>query len=148
MTQEELERRLHGEIPLSAAMGVRVLTASPKEVRLVAPLKPNVNHMRTVFGGSAAAVATLAAWSLLVLKLEDCGRPAKVLIQRSHMEYQRSMESDFEALCRFEDEIAWQRFQKTLERHGRARLPLSAVLLTRDQERTATFQGDFVAVAS
>ena len=59
-----LQEYLHGRIPISAAMGVRVLAASPESVVLSAPIEPNVNHRETVFGGSAAAVATLAAWTV------------------------------------------------------------------------------------
>src|SRR6185312_7839954 len=50
-----LERYLHEQIPLSAAMGLRARVATSECVQLVAPLGPNVNHNDTIFGGSAAA---------------------------------------------------------------------------------------------
>ena len=55
----EIEQYLHRYIPLAIAMGVRVKDATPARVELTAPLAPNVNHHDSVFGGSAAAVATL-----------------------------------------------------------------------------------------
>ena len=142
-----LERYLHLQIPLSAAMGARVRLATPERVRLGAPLAPNVNHNETVFGGSAAALATLSAWALLHLRIARAGLQARLLIQRSGMEYERPVPGDFEAECRFSDEPAWERFRATLVRRGRARLTLTAYLLHQDQQM-ATFEGDFVGILS
>lgn len=143
--EQLLERYLHEQIPLSLAMGVRVSTASPEQVQLSAPLAPNVNHSETVFGGSAAALATLAAWALLHLRSERAGLRARLVIQRSRMEYERPIPGDFAAVCRFADEPAWERFRTTLARRGRARLTLAAHLLYRAQ-RMADFEGDFVGL--
>ncbi|MGE5240286.1 MAG: YiiD C-terminal domain-containing protein, partial [Bacteroidota bacterium] len=70
MDRRELERYLHEQIPLSKAMGVEVMEASGEKVELAAPFAPNINHLETVFGGSASAVAILAAWTLLHVRLE------------------------------------------------------------------------------
>jgi thioesterase domain-containing protein len=140
-----LERYLHQQIPLSAAMGVRVRMATPERVQLAAPLAPNVNHTDTVFGGSAAALATLSAWALLHLRIARAGLDARLVIQRSSMEYERPIPGDFDAVCRFSDELAWERFRATLARRGRARLTLAAHLVY-DAQRMATFAGDFVAL--
>ena len=150
MTVEEhelrVQRYLHQYIPLSAAMGVQVRTASAEHVKLAAPLAPNVNHTETVFGGSAAALATLSAWTLLHLRLEHARLDARLVIQRSRMEYERPIPGDFEAVCDFGDDSAWDRFQKTLARHGRARLTLGAQLV-HSKHRVASFEGDFVALS-
>lgn len=140
-----LERYLYQQIPLSAAMGVRVRMATPERVQLAAPLAPNVNHNETVFGGSAAALATLAAWGLLHLRTARAGLQARLVIQRSSMEYEQPIPGDFEAVCGFADELAWERFRRTLVRRGRARLTLFAHLV-HDGRRVATFEGDFVGL--
>ena len=54
-------------------MEVTVVEASLHQVVLSAPLAPNINHRETVFGGSASAVAILAAWSMLHLRLSAEG---------------------------------------------------------------------------
>ncbi|MGH8208780.1 MAG: YiiD C-terminal domain-containing protein [Steroidobacteraceae bacterium] len=150
MTVEEPEKRvqryLHQYIPLSAAMGVQVRTARVEHVRLAAPLAPNVNHTETVFGGSAAALATLSAWTLLHLRLEDARLDARLVIQRSRMEYEKPIPGDFEAVCDFGDDSAWERFRATLARRGRARLTLTAHLV-HQAHRVASFAGDFVALS-
>lgn len=126
-------------------MGARVRLATPERVQLAAPLAPNVNHNETLFGGSAAALATLAAWALLHLRIAHAGLAARLVIQRSSMEYERPIPGDFDAVCRFSDEHAWERFRATLVRRGRARLTLTADLLY-GAERMARFQGDFVGL--
>jgi thioesterase domain-containing protein len=144
-TPQTLERYLHQQIPLSAAMGVRVGMATLQRVQLAAPLAPNINHNETVFGGSAAALATLCAWALLHLRIAHAGLHARLVIQRSSMEYERPIPGDFEAVCRFTDEPAWERFRATLVRRGRARLRLSSHLVYGAQ-CMAAFEGDFVAL--
>ena len=144
-TELLLERYLHQQIPLSAAMGVRVSAASGERVQLAVPLAPNVNHNETAFGGSAAALATLSAWALLHLRLAAAGMQARLVIQRSTMEYEQPILGDFDGVCRFTDEMAWDRFRLTLARRRRARLTLAAHLIC-DGRQMATFEGDFVAL--
>jgi thioesterase domain-containing protein len=141
----DLEAYLHSNIPLSAAMGVQVKVATPERVLLFAPLRPNINHHRTVFGGSGVVLATLSAWALLHLRLSQEQLDAQLVIQRSSMEYERPIPGDFEAVCGFADETAWQRFRLTLERRGRARMTLNARLLHASHEM-GSFVGDFVAM--
>jgi thioesterase domain-containing protein len=143
--ETRVQRYLYQYIPLSAAMGVQVRTASLGHVTLAAPLAPNVNHTETVFGGSAAALATLSAWTLLHLRLEDARSNARLVIQRSRMEYETPIPGDFEAVCDFADEAAWERFRTTLLRRGRARLAVGAYLVHR-RHRVASFEGEFVAL--
>jgi len=143
--QRLLERYLHQQIPLSVAMGVRVRTATPERVQLAAPLAPNINHNETVFGGSAAALATLCAWALLHVRLTRAAIQARLVIQRSSMEYEQPISGDFDAVCLFTDEPSWDRFRHTLVRRGRARLTLASHLLY-DARQVATFSGDFVGL--
>jgi thioesterase domain-containing protein len=142
----DIQSYLYSNIPLSAAMGVQVKAATPVHVLLSAPLAPNINHHQTVFGGSGVVLATLAAWTLLHLRLEYERLDAQLVIQRSSMEYERPIAGDFEAECRFADETAWRRFCSTLERRGRARMTLRAHLLHAAHEM-GSFVGDFVALA-
>jgi thioesterase domain-containing protein len=141
----DIQSYLYSNIPLSAAMGVQVKVATPDHVLLSAPLAPNINHHQTVFGGSAAVLATLAAWTLLHLRLEIERLDARLVIQRSSMEYKRPIAGDFEAVCTFGDDTAWERFRSTLVRRGRARMTLNAQLLHAAHEM-GSFVGDFVAL--
>lgn len=124
----ELERYLHLHIPISAAMGVQVVTASRDLVRLTAPLEPNINHRRTVFGGSAAAVGILAGWALLHVRLGHGGTVSRIVIQRGTIDYDLPIEGDFDAVAVAPDPDLWDRFTRTLTRRGRGRIDLDVEL--------------------
>src|SRR5689334_19619263 len=110
-------------------MGVRVKLATPGRVELAAPLAPNINHHETVFGGSASALATLSAWTLVYIGLRHANVEAATVIQRNAMSYEEPIHGDFSAVCTLIDDGVWQRFLKTIERRGRGRITLSAHLL-------------------
>lgn len=128
-------------------MGVRIRSATASRVELAAPIAPNTNNGEMVFGGSAAAVALLAAWTLLYVREHARGGEAQLLIQRGAMTYERPITRDFRAVCELTDETSYRKFRATLERRGRARITLRSLLL-QDGERAGHFEGDFVALAS
>jgi thioesterase domain-containing protein len=141
----EIEAYLHRHIPISAAMGVRVRACGAAGSILAAPLVPNLIHRATVFGGSASAVAILAAWTWLHFTLRTAGRPSRLVIQKNAMEYLAPIAGDFEAQCTAPSSRVLEKFLGTLNRHGKARITLGAVL-TCDGAEVAKFSGDYVAV--
>jgi thioesterase domain-containing protein len=145
MTPFEIEQYLHTHIPLTVAMGVSVRVATPDRVELAAPLAPNINHHETVFGGSALALATLSAWTLVHVGLRLANVEATTVIQRNSMSYEEPIHGDFSAVCRLVDGDAWQRFLRMIERRGRGRIAMDAHLLF-DGRQVASFQGEFVAL--
>lgn len=120
--EPNLEKYLHENIPLSAAMGVKVDFASKDHVILSAPFLPNINHKKTVFGGSLHAVATLACWSLLHVNKSDL----QIVIANSEVQYLMPVTKSFKAECKMPEPAIWERFAGSLERRGRARLHLQA----------------------
>ena len=145
MTPADLQTYLHAHIPLSAAMGVAVLQADERGMQLAAPLAPNINHRETVFGGSASAVAILAAWSHLSWHLTRQGMPVRLVIQRNSMEYLLPVSGDFLARTAPLDVTVWARFVRTLERHGRARIEMPSELVY-EGATAGRFSGEFVAL--
>jgi thioesterase domain-containing protein len=142
--ERELEDYLHRQIPLSRAMAVRVYEIGEREVTLRAPLAPNINHHETVFGGSAAALTILAAWSLLHLRLRTAGIAARLVIQRNTMDYEQPIAAEFAARAFLESEQQWHTFTATLARRGRARISVAA-LLEHNGVVAGRFSGQFVA---
>lgn len=140
-----LEAYLHAHIPLSASMGVSVVGVSRDAVVLGAPLEPNINHKSTVFGGSASAVAILAAWSLLHLRLTAEGLQGQLVIQSNRMDYDRPMTGAFTATSALADPAAWPLFARTLARHGRARIEAVSTLAC-DGVVAGRLSGRFVAL--
>ena len=123
-----IERYLHEHIPLSRAMQVSVVEIGPDTAALAAPLAPNVNQWQTVFGGSAAALAILAGWTLLYTRLLDAGIQCRLVVQRSTMEYRWPIAGDFAARATQTDATDWNRFRRQIERGHRARITVEAVV--------------------
>ena len=146
MDARELEDYLHAHIPLSAAMQVAVVAVEASGVTLAAPLAPNINHRDTVFGGSASAVAILAAWSLLHTRVRAEGVAARLVIQSNAMEYLLPIAGDFTARSALAEPDQWPRFMRTFARMGRARLRVTAELQS-DGHLAARLSGEFVALA-
>lgn len=144
MTTYELEMYLHRHIPMSEKMRVSVVGIEADSVVLSAPLEPNINHRDTVFGGSAAAVAVLAAWSLVHTRLLQSGLGSRLVIQRNTMSFARPITGSFTARSSLSSPAAWQPFIRTLQRKGRARIRASCDLHFAGQT-AGHFEGEFVA---
>ena len=145
MQPKELERYLHDHIPLSAAMGVEAIEASAQGITLAAPLAPNINHRDTVFGGSASALAILAGWSLVHVRLASAESSYRIVIQRNTVEYPSAMLGRFSARARLAEPGSWDRFMLMLRSKGRARICVRAVLESEGVE-AGIFEGVFVAI--
>jgi thioesterase domain-containing protein len=140
----DLERYIHEHIPLSHAMGVSVLSVVADAVVLQAPLAPNINHRQTVFGGSASALAILAGWALLHVRLHSEGIAERLVIQRNTMEYQHPIRGQFTARSMLAEPERWKPFLAMLARKGKARVSVLAVLEQMDRV-AGRFSGEFVA---
>ncbi len=140
----ELERTLHAEIPLTRAMDVRVVRADQNGLVLAAALAPNLNHKKTAFGGSLNSLATLACWGLIQLLVREHGQAITVVIQESSVQFLKPVMQDFEATCPLPSAPVTERFLHMLERKGRARLALDAVIRA-EGEIALRFHGQFVA---
>jgi thioesterase domain-containing protein len=145
MDRADLESYLHEHIPLSSAMGVSVRSADADAVVLDAPFGPNINHRDTVFGGSASALAILAAWSLVHVRLADAGIVCRVVIQRNRVDYDAPMAGDFSATSALVDPASWERFVRTFARHGKARV-LVRCAIESNGVQCGRFEGSFVAI--
>lgn len=146
MLAKEVEEYLHVHIPLSQDMEVTVISVGEDAVTLHAPLEPNINHRETVFGGSASALAILAAWSLLYVRLREDGVDARLVIQRNTMEYEKPILGGFTAKSSLEQHESWPRFTRMLARKGVARITVTSVLEHAGQV-VGRLSGEFVALS-
>ena len=125
-------------------MAVRVQSATSGSVVLSAPLGPNINHKSTAFGGSVSALAILAAWSIVHLRLVEAGLACEVVIQSNEMAYERPIHGAFTATSSLVDASDWPAFLAMLTRKGRARIEVQSVL-TSDDGIVGKLSGRFVA---
>jgi thioesterase domain-containing protein len=144
VSPSELERYLREHIPLTRTMQVSVIVVRKEEVVLGAPLAPNINHRETVFGGSASALAILAAWSLLHTRLRSEGIASRLVIQRNTIDYDFPMHGAFTARSFLERPMEWERFKRMLTRKGKSRIAVSAEL-EYSGKVVGRFNGEFVA---
>jgi thioesterase domain-containing protein len=128
MTPAELQDYLHTRIPLSRAMAVEVRAAGPAGVTLQAPIEPNINHRDTIFGGSASALAILAAWSALYVRLQAEALAGRIVIRRNTMSYDRPMGTGFTATAEAPSDEACASIAATLARGRPARVGMRARL--------------------
>jgi thioesterase domain-containing protein len=137
------ERFFHEQIPLTKAMGVLVETHDGRQLVLTAPLAANHNHLGTAFGGSLAALATLAGYGLLWLELGN--RDAHIVIRRSELDYRHPVTGPLRAICRKPPEAELAVFRATFAKAGKARVRLE-VTVEEAGRVCMTFAGTFVAI--
>jgi len=142
-----LRRYLREHIPIAAAMDIDVRAADAHSVTLGAPLAPNINVHETAFGGSVAALAMLAAWSLLHLRLQAAGIANRLVIQRSTIDYGKPIAGEFTARATLAEPGNWESFMTFLQRRGKARIAVHATL-EYEGHIAARFAGEFVALAA
>jgi thioesterase domain-containing protein len=145
MREAELETFLRERIPLSKAMDVRVKSISAGQVVLSAPIAPNLNHRDTAFGGSASALAILAAWSVVRVRMQDERVEGRIVIRRNTMSYDQPMAADFSATACAPDEAEWERLRAALARGRPGRVRVKAFLECLGA-RAGELTGEFVVL--
>jgi thioesterase domain-containing protein len=141
-----LQTYLRTQIPMAAAMGAQIVAATGAEIRLTAPLEPNINHQSTAFGGSLSTLAVLTGWTAVHCLLKTAGMNGQVVIQRSRYHYLAPVDRAFEAVCRPPDPEAVEDLWDRLKRYRKARVRLAVDILC-GGTRTGSFEGDYVIVA-
>lgn len=144
MTELEAEQYFHQQIPITRVMGVRVVADDEKGFVIEAPVSLNSNHLRTAFGGSINAVATLAAYGLLWLKLKQPA--AHVVVAESSIRFLRPVRETIRAICLRPEPAEWAAFQTRFAEKGKARINLR-VKVVEEGETAAELEGIFVARA-
>ncbi len=145
MRADELQAFIRERIPLSNAMDACVRSVAPGQVVLSAPMAPNLNHRDTVFGGSASALAILAAWSMVRVRMQAEGLEGRIVIRRNTMSYERPMAAEFSATANAPDPLEWDRLRAALGRGRPGRVRVTAILECQG-ERSGELAGEFVVL--
>ena len=141
---EAAERFFHQKIPLTRAMGVRVLADEAHGFAIEAPVDLNHNHLQTAFGGSINSVATLAGYGLLWLQLRG---ETELVIAESSIRFLRPVRQTIRAVCMQPPASELDAFARTLREKGKSRITLK-VDVEENGERAAEFRGTFFALAN
>jgi len=141
----DLNRQLWAGIPLSAAAQLEVVEAGDHTVRVRAPFPPNRNYHGTVFGGSIAVSGIVSGWLTVDLAVRAIPGEFDVVIQGSEVDYLSPVFDSIEATTSAPDPADWERFRRTLERFGRARLRVESDI-TSDGRVVARHRGTYAAL--
>lgn len=135
------EKFLHEQIPITRAMGLRVIAHDENGFIVEAPVALNSNHLRTAFGGSINAVATLAAYGLLWLEVNDAA--AHVVVAESSIRFLRPVRETIRAICLQPALDELTAFHSQVAGKRKARITLR-VKVVEAGETAAEFEGIFV----
>src|SRR3954470_17920982 len=116
------EKFLHEQIPITRAMGLRIVANDENGFVLEAPVALNSNHLRTAFGGSINAVATLAAYGFLWLELNEAA--AHVVVAESSIRFLRPVRETIRAICLRPDANVLTEFRNDFAKKRKARITL------------------------
>lgn len=134
---------IHKKIPLTKGMGLRVKASSTSKVEFSVPLKPNVNHVGTAFGGTILAAQAVCCWGWLLNFFEAHDiESAKVVLKGSTNSFKLPVVKNFKVTCRGPSKAARTKVLRDLARNGRANLEISSEAAN----HAATFIGEYVIV--
>lgn len=145
MTEQELQELLLKEIPSTRYMGLSVVVASDRDVKLEFELGKNRNHKGTAFGGSQYSSCALSCYGLLLVGLRRRGYYTNnIVIANGQIKYKAPVGMDFYTLAVWDDAVRDEFFDK-LKRKKKAKVTLRAEVWSGNLMRTA-FAGEFVAI--
>ena len=142
-TRQQAEEFFHDKIPLTRAMGVRVIADDDAVFAVEAPVALNHNHLQTAFGGSINAVATLAGYGFLWNELR--GQPAHIVIAQSSIRFLQPVREMIRALCLKPTAEELAAFHSAYGTTGKAKMTLR-VRVEENGRIAAEFEGTFVAL--
>lgn len=67
MTKQELENKLHTQIPMTKLMHLNICSIENDKLITTAPLDININDKGTAFGGSLSTITIISSWSIAYL---------------------------------------------------------------------------------
>ena len=127
---EELQSTWHERIPISAEMGIGIVSFDGGEFVVAAALAPNVNVHGTAFAGSLYSVCALTGWGMAWLLTKKLGIDAAIVMAEGRITYRRPVAGDFECRC-LVDTDATAELQEALGDSGTAKVPLTATVESR-----------------
>ena len=138
----ELTSYFHRSIPLTAAMGIRVVETSWAATVLAAPYEANINHEGTFFGGSLSALALLTGFAALRHRLQVLGHRQRIVVRRNTYSYQRPVTTDVTARAEIEPPH-WQDLLDSLRRRGGGKITVEVVVSDAYGRRVGHLVGAF-----
>ena len=126
---KELQEIMHELIPMSRFMGVEVSEYKRDTLTLTAPLSKNINHQQSAFGGSIFALAALAGWGILQLKLRELDLDCNIVVSDAKAKFLKPIREDL--VCKAKLNHSHIRLLKEINKSGSAVVELDTEFLAR-----------------
>ena len=120
----ELQAKIHAGIPLSVAMEFEITALGSNDIRVEAPLAPNVNVHGSAFAGSLYALGILTAWGLCSHLVTRAGLRADLVVAKASIDYRAPVRGDIACGAALEPAVAGD-FTARLAERGRSRVTLA-----------------------
>jgi thioesterase domain-containing protein len=142
---QELELTWHRDIPLAAAMSIRVAGYDGRTLILRAPLPPNRNLHGTAFAGSLFSTCVLTGWGATWLALRERDLAGVIVVAESNIQYRKAVAGEIVCRCT-PDADALRAGREQFATTGRASFELVCTIDNADK-RAVTFTGKYVVHA-
>jgi len=141
---EQLEKKLHKEIPLTKLMKLKINTHNEKELITSAPLNININDKGTAFGGSLSTMTIISSWSLCWLISKELGIDSKnIVVIKNENSYLKPVRKDI--ICHTQkpskEEISI--LKEKIDKKGSASIKINSKIIE-DNEICVKFEGIYV----
>ena len=139
----ELTQKIRAAIPVSAEMQFSIDQLQAGEIRVSAPLQPNINVHGTGFAGSIYSVAILTGWALCTHILDEHELDADLVVGKAEISYRAPVQGDLE--CHSSATVEQREsFLQGVRERGKGRLSLEISVGDLPQAR---LQATFVAIS-
>ncbi|MCP4333694.1 MAG: DUF4442 domain-containing protein [Gammaproteobacteria bacterium] len=138
-----LTQKIRGAIPLSEPMQFSIDNLSQDEIRVSAPLQPNINIHGTGFAGSIYSLSVLTGWALCTHIMDELAMDGDLVVGKAEISYRAPVKTDLECQCQATAEQR-QSFLQQFRDQGKGRLALE---ITIGELPQAILKATFVAVA-
>lgn len=124
-TCQKLTKKVYEQIKITKILGLKIVSVSPNYVILIVPIKPNLNHKKTAFGGSVHSSALVGCWALINFysSIKNMS-PDNLVGQDSKVSFYKPIVSDFKIKTSWISLDEKKSFINSLKKYKKGRVTL------------------------
>ena len=144
MLLDELQKKLHNEIPLTKLMNINIKEYNEKELITTAPLNININDKGTAFGGSLSTMTIISSWSLCWLISKELGFNSKnIVVIKNENSYKKPVTKDIVCYTQKPSQQEIATLKEKLQTKKSASIKINSIIIE-NNETCVEFQGYYV----
>ena len=144
MLLEELQKKLHNEIPLTKLMNINIKEYNEKELITTAPLNININDKGTAFGGSLSTMTIISSWSLCWLISKELGFDSNnIVVIKNENSYKKPVTKDIVCYTQKPSQQEIATLKEKLQTKKSASIKINSIIIE-NNETCVEFQGYYV----